>query len=100
MKKYCFLIAVLIVLPVYALCPIEGGETVCSLPDYGEQTVPLFQQTNAGINTNNPNTKLQPMSKTNPIEQMSGPNNSLNYNSGCQFGMCLQNPNNIMRKQQ
>lgn len=100
MKKFYLIPAILIVLPIYALCPIEGGEKVCSLPEYGEQAAPIFQQTNPTVNIENTNPQLQPLGRTNPIEQMRGPNNKLNYNSGCQFGMCLQNPNNVIRKQQ
>ncbi len=100
MKKLFVLPAFLIVLPIYALCPIEGGETVCSLPEFRGQTTPIFQQVNPELNINTPQVKLQPLNRADPIEQMRGPNNNINYNSGCQFGMCLQNPNNTLQKQQ
>ena len=99
MKKFYILPAFLVVLPIYALCPIEGGETVCSLPEFREQVSPIFKESNPEANMSNPQVRLQPLNRTDPMDQMRGPNNNLNYNSGCQFGMCLQNPNNtIMNK--
>lgn len=93
MRKFFVLSFLLIVLPSYSACPIDKiGEAVCSLPNFREQVSPIFQDRN-DINMSNPTVKLQPLNRTDPIEQMRGPNNNLNYNSGCQFGVCLQNPN-------
>ena len=91
MKKYLLLPALLISLPVFSACPIESGETVCTLPNFREQVQPIFDNTNYPKSVN-PAQNLQPLKREDPINQMRGPNNQLNYNSGCQFGVCLQDP--------
>ena len=94
MEKFfliCFSLSIIV--PSYALCPIESGESVCSLPQLREQVSPIFKDTSVGTTMSNPQVNLQPLSRESSIEQMRGPNNNLNYNSGCQFGMCLQDPN-------
>lgn len=95
MKKYLVISIFLFSLPSFAACPIDGGDTVCSLPSFREQVSPVFKETNTlgNFNSNQPNGQLQPLNREDPINQMRGPNNNLNYNSGCQFGVCLQNPN-------
>ena len=89
MKKYLLLSALLISLPSFSACSIESGEKVCTLPDFREQVQPIF---NNNTKIGAPNVNLQPLSREDPINQMRGPNNTLNYNSGCQFGVCLQDP--------
>lgn len=91
MKKSLIFFATMLSLPVFALCPIENGETVCSLPGFREQVQPIYTEIPSASFA--PNVKLQPMKRTDPVDQMRGPNNNLNYNSGCQFGVCLNNPN-------
>ena len=94
MKKFFIIIfSVFIFLPSYALCPIESGESVCSLPQFREQVSPIFKDISTGTTMSNPQVNLQPLSRESSVEQMRGPNNDLNYNSGCQFGICLQDPN-------
>ena len=93
MKKYLLIMIFTVAIPAYAACPIDtSGETVCSLPEFRQQVTPIFNDSN-NLNLSNPSVNLQPLTRTDPIEQMRGPNNNLNYNSGCQFGVCLQNPN-------
>ncbi len=92
MKKYLIIIA-FFTLPSFAACPIESGETVCSLPSFREQIKPTYQSNSPSNANSEPNSPLQPLSRQDPINQMRSPNNNLNYNSGCQFGVCLQNPN-------
>ena len=94
MKKYFVYTLLLTTIPAYSACPIDpiSGESVCTLPSFREQVSPVFNN-NSSTNLNNPAGKLQPLSRQDPINQMRGPNNDLNYNSGCQFGVCLQNPN-------
>ena len=92
MKKI-FIIPAMFVLSLllYASCPIDAGETVCALPGLREKVEPIYKESQSA--TPYPNATLQPLNRQDPIEQMRGPNNNLNYNSGCQFGVCLQNPN-------
>lgn len=93
MKKNLITTALLISLPSFALCPIEGGNTVCSLPQFREPSTPVFENQNSSLDMNKTNQMLQPLNKTNPIEEIRGPNIPMNYNSGCQFGVCLPNAN-------
>ena len=93
MKKFFILSVILISLPSYSACPIDiNDETVCALPGFREQSSPIFQNSN-NTNIGTPGVRLQPLTREDPINQMREPNNNLNYNSGCQFGVCLQNPN-------
>ena len=94
MKKFVFLSFCFLLLPVYALCPLDGSnDSVCTLPEFRQQVTPMFKQS-GGVPTNIDSTpgQLQPLDRVDPINQMRGTNNSTNYNSGCQFGVCLQNP--------
>ena len=93
MKKSLFLLC-LISSPIYAACPIDGlGESVCTLPEFRQQVSPIFKQS-SGIPTNIDTSpgQLQPLNRADPIDQMRGVNNNMNYKSGCQFGVCLQSP--------
>ena len=95
MKKYLILAIFLAPISSFAACPIDiNGEAVCTLPEFRQQITPVFKQS-TGVQTNidSPAGQLQPLNRTDPINDMRGPNNNLNYNSGCQFGVCLQNPN-------
>ena len=91
MKKYLFLLFMLS-MPVFAACSIVG-ESVCTLPEFRQQVTPVFKQS-SGVPTNIDSSpgQLQPLNRADPINQMRGPNNNMNYSSGCQFGVCLQNP--------
>ena len=80
------------ILPAYATCPIENGETVCTLPEFREQIKPSIQTNSTLGGLNQPQVELQPIQRKDPMEQMRNPNNRLNYNSGCQFGVCVQEP--------
>lgn len=93
MKKYIILCAFLTNLPSYSTCSLDG-ESVCTLPEFRQQVSPIFKQS-TGIQTNIDNSpgQLQPLNRTDPMNDIRGPNNNMNYNSGCQFGVCLQNPN-------
>ena len=74
----------------FALCPIDGGESVCSLPGFREQVSPIYHENSGILNLPQPNIELQPLKREDPMAQMRSPINKLNYNSSCQFGVCLQ----------
>ncbi|MBR1775506.1 hypothetical protein IJ750_00325 [bacterium] len=93
MKKLLIIPALFISSASFALCPIDSEKTVCSLPQFQGSSRPVFQNQKTNLEMNKPNTMLQPLNKTNPIEEIRGPNVDMNYNSGCQFGVCLPNPN-------
>ena len=42
MKKYLILFAMFLVMPAYAMCPVEDGAAVCSLPGFREQVSPIY----------------------------------------------------------
>ena len=90
MKKFLILSIFFGILPSFAMCPIDSENAVCALPGFREQVNPIYIQSPSA--TPYPNASLQPLKRQDPIEQMRGPNNDRNYNSGCQFGVCLQNP--------
>ena len=91
MKKFLLIISLTILSPTYASCLIDSIDSVCSLPEFRQEHTPIFKENN--INTSNPSIQLQPLGRTDPMDKMRESNNSLNYNSGCQFGICVQNPN-------
>ena len=92
MKKLFIFLQLLIVMPVFAMCPIDAGESVCSITDFKNNTTSIFQNTAFESNLNNNQTQLQPLQKENLFDKTRIPNNELmKYDSGCQFGSCLQN---------
>ncbi len=94
MKKLLIIFLLVFVLPSYATCPINNGESVCSLPDFGSNSKPIFQNTTTEANVNNTQTTLQPLYKDDLFEKIRTPNNKLmQYDSGCQFGVCVQDLN-------
>lgn len=75
-------------MPAFALCPIEGGESVCTIPDVKQPFNSMFlDKTNSSIGSNSE--RLQPKTKENPIDNMRGQNSKINNSSTCAFGSCL-----------
>ena len=95
MKKIFIIPALLIVLPSFAACPIDAGEAVCSLPGFREQLPPIYQQdTNISEFAETPEVRLNPLRREDVPTDRQGvtpAGSSFNYNSGCQFGVCMQN---------
>ena len=95
MKKFLISLSLLISLPSFALCPIDGGETVCSLPGFREQVTPVYYpQTNISEFADSPEARLNPLDRSDIREQAESfapQESNFNYNSSCQFGVCLQN---------
>lgn len=95
MKKFLIISAILFALPSYAMCPVDGGDTVCSLPNFREQVSPIYNPS-SGISefSGSPEARLKPLDRSNIIPQVKGitpAGSDLNYNSSCQFGVCMQN---------
>lgn len=97
MKYLLSLFFCLILTPVFALCSLESD--VCSLPSYQQQTSPLFNS-NQKSNIDNLKPKVKELNKENSFKQSFKPNQELEYNSGCQFGVCVQDLNNTLLKSQ
>lgn len=98
MKKLFIITSILIVslcLPSFATCSIEENETVCSLPDFREKVSPIYNP-NSNITefSGSPEARLAPLDRSD-IRNESGSfaptESNFNYNSSCQFGVCLQN---------
>jgi len=102
MKKSLFIFVLLLSCPAYSLCSIdEVGESVCSLTNFNN-TMPIFKTPNADNNLSTPQGKIQPMRQEDTLNnQLYESNDSImKYNSGCQFGICVQDLNNTKNKNQ
>ncbi len=96
MKNFLIFMSMLIVVPAYSLCPIENGETVCEVPKAKQSFDSMFMDRRNTTQPNNRNT-LQPKNRENSMNSMRGQNNTLNNNSNCAFGNCLNNTTNNKR---
>ena len=96
MKNFLILIAILITAPTYAICLIDSGEAVCAVPKTKQSFNSMFMDRSNTTQPNNSST-LQPKNKENPMNNMRGQNNTLNNNSNCAFGNCLNNTTNSKR---
>ena len=91
MQKTLFLSLLYIVMPSYALCSLDAENSVCTLPDFNTNNTLLFQNASVQTNINNNQTPLQPFKQENLFNKTNIPNNILmKYDSGCQFGVCVQ----------
>ena len=103
MKKFLIILSFLVAIPLFPLnsparaaCPIEGGETVCSLPGFRERVTPVYNPTGDNLSefSDSPEARLKPIDRSDIREQAESfapTENDYNYNSSCQFGVCLQN---------
>ena len=95
MKTLLIFFAIISILPAHALCPLEDGATVCTLPGFREQLEPTYsQKTNISEFAETPEVRLNPINRDNLQEQtreFAPVESNFNYNSSCQFGVCMQN---------
>lgn len=95
MKKILILAAFLIALPSYSMCAVDAGDTVCSLPNFREQVSPIYSpRTGISEFSDNPEARLRPLDRSDIMQEVrerAPAGSDLNYNSSCQFGVCLQN---------
>ena len=98
MKKIFILSSILIVSalsPVFAMCSIDESTTVCSVPGFREKVSPIYNP-NSQIKefSGSPEARLTPLNRSdirNEANSFAPSENTFNYNSSCQFGVCLQN---------
>ena len=98
MKKIFILSSILIVSalsPVFAMCSIDESATVCSVPGFREKVSPIYNP-NSQIKefSGSPEARLKPLNRrdiSNEANSFAPSENNFNYNSSCQFGVCLQN---------
>ena len=95
MKKFLLIITLLFISPmVFATCPIDMQNTVCTVPDFRENLSPIYNP-KANINefSNTPEARLNPANRDDiqrSYREFAPIKNELNYNTDCQFGVCLQ----------
>ena len=95
MKKYFILAAMLSTLPVFALCPIDAEEGVCSASAGFREKFSSTYSPQSAIKefSGTPEARLNPVKRTdfsNEARNFSNTESNFNYNSNCQFGVCLQ----------
>jgi len=94
MKKYIIFAAMFAALPVLALCSIEEGAEVCSIPGFRTKFQPTYNpQSNLKEFSGSPEARLNPVKRTDFSDEsrnFTNPDNKFNYNTSCQFGVCLQ----------
>ena len=96
------LLALIIYLPAFALCPIDAeGESVCSMQNFKDNPSPIFQNNtiNPAANNNIQTSpqQLQPYANEQKFEQIKL-NKNQNPNLNCQFGLCPQNNDNQVQQ--
>ena len=95
MKKFLILSALIFALPTFAVCAIEGGDTVCSLPGFREQITPTYDpKSNISEYSDSPEARLNPIDRSDIEQEMrrfTPAEGNYSYNSSCQFGVCMQN---------
>lgn len=101
MKKFLIISVILLSTPFiypnlsFAACPVDGGETVCSLSGFRERVSPIYSpSSNISEFSDSPEARLKPIDRSDIREQAQSfapTQYDYNYNSSCQFGVCLQN---------
>ena len=98
MKKIIILSSILIVsalLPSFATCPIDESATVCQVPGFREKVSPIYNPSgNIKEFSGSPEARLNPIDRSDTRREANSfapQENNFNYNSSCQFGVCLQN---------
>ena len=105
MKKIFIFFCLLLTVPTFAMCSVEEGATLCSSSVAGirEEFSPTYNP-QSGISefSNTPEARLKPI-KRNDIEyqmrKFAPSESNFNYNSSCQFGVCLENRNTPLFQQ-
>ena len=84
------------------MCPVEAdGESVCSITNFNNKA-PIFQSPASENNLSKPQGIVQPMRQENALNNQiyEQSDSIMKYNSGCQFGICVQDLNNTKNKNQ
>ncbi len=97
MKKF-FIITLLLgfALPLKAVCPVDDNATVCTLPGFREPFTPTYSpKSNINEFADSPEARLNPIHRDEEIQKQTREfdpiESNFNYNSSCQFGVCLEN---------
>lgn len=93
MKKFLLLI-LLVNLPTFGMCSIDNLDEVCSLPGFREQVSPTYNpRNNIREFSSSPEARLKSIDRSDISKQVrdfAPVESDFNYNSSCQFGVCLQ----------
>lgn len=105
MKKIFIFFCLLLTVPTFAMCSVEEGATVCSSSIAGirEEFSPTYNP-QSGISefSDTPEARLKPIKRDNieyQMRQFEPTESNFNYNSSCQFGVCLKNRNTPLFQQ-
>ena len=104
MKKIFILLGLITSIPVFAMCSIDDAN-VCSssLPGMREEFSSRYNpKSNINEFSNTPEARLNPIKRDNieyQMRQFAPTENNFNYNSSCQFGVCLENRNTPLFQQ-
>lgn len=95
MKNFILLFfCILLTFEAYATCPIETNNAVCTTNSLSADNFPnTVQSFDKRIEPTQFNKKLEPLTKTEPLNQMQKYDNSKRFDKGCQFGTCLDDLN-------
>lgn len=102
MKKFLIIFILFASASVHAVCPLDiTGESVCTLPDYGQKSVPSFAEQRNSIGAKTEPVRSNSLPDLTPLNINSDKKNGqFQYDSSCQFGVCLQDLNNSNNKNQ
>lgn len=105
MNKFLILSAIsFMFLPAaFATCPVDGN-TVCAVPGFREQVPPVYNPAFSNINefSGSQEARLNPLDRSDIREQSQSfapTESNYNYNTDCQFGVCLDNRQNTIFQQ-
>ena len=105
MRKTLIILGILLSVPAFAMCPIDDNEAVCSssVPGMRAQFTPTYNPQSAISEfSDTPEARLNPIKRDNieyQMRQFAPTENNFNYNSSCQFGVCLENRNSPLFQQ-
>lgn len=100
MKKFLLICILLVSSPVFSLCSIDSSsDSICSISGMGSNS-PIFQTPNSGLEMNNSQEVMKPLQQENSLNKAlpASSDSIMKYNSGCQFGICVQDLNNTKNK--
>jgi len=100
MKKILLTFFIMAIVPVWALCPIADGESVCSVQD--SSSLPLFMNKNAGTKINSSTKQNKNLGNFNSFGQPQYDKEGIQMKGSlsCQFGNCNTSVNNDFLKNQ
>ena len=98
MKKIILIACTFFTVQAYALCPLDSGDSVCS-SDLGNPAQPDILKNENMFNFNSEQPPVNRSEVLSPSNQdINIKKQQLQYDSACQFGVCIQDLNNTNNK--